>query len=201
MSRRVLGSKHASQFSINQSIIAEFRRALCFQATKRLICKKVCFKLSTKFQVKKRFDRPRRLLPGLVGSSFNVHNYILICNEEFNVPDVLIVFLWRLNSQRYRFKKQPINYRWAISRNYTWQLYEHIHVVHRKFARLACCCCLSPKFWIGLDYDNTVVNCLFSRDDFDHSVIHTWGNDKSKAVIGGVTVPQRWREHLPENGS
>ena len=92
MSRRALGSEHASQFSTNQSIVAEFRRALCFQATKRLICKKVCFKRSRKFQVKKRFDRPRRLLPGSVGSSFNVRN-VLICNEEFNVPDVLSVFL------------------------------------------------------------------------------------------------------------
>ena len=64
-----------SQFSTNQSIVAEFRQALCFQATKRLICKKVCFKRSRKFQVKKRFDRPRRLLPGSVGSSFNVHMY------------------------------------------------------------------------------------------------------------------------------
>ena len=64
--------QHASQFSTNQSIDAEFRRALCFQATK-LICKKVCIKRSRKFQVKKRFDRPRRLLPGYVGSSFNVH--------------------------------------------------------------------------------------------------------------------------------
>ena len=64
------------------------------------------------------------------------------------------------------------------------------------------CCCLSPKFRIGLDYNNTtVVNCFFSRDDFDYSVIHTWGTDKSKAVIGGVRVPQTWREHLPENGS
>ena len=44
-------------------------------------------------------------------------------------------------------------------------------------------------------------DCLFTRDDFDCSVIHTLGNDKSKAVIGGVTVPQRWREHFPENGS
>ena len=38
-----LGSEHASQFSTNQSIVAEFRRALCFQATKRLICKKSLF--------------------------------------------------------------------------------------------------------------------------------------------------------------
>ena len=54
----MLGSEHASQFSTNQSIVAEFRLALCFQATKRLICKKVCFKRSRTFQVKKRFDRP-----------------------------------------------------------------------------------------------------------------------------------------------
>ena len=38
-----LGSEHASQFSTNQSIVAEFRRALCSQATKRLICKKSLF--------------------------------------------------------------------------------------------------------------------------------------------------------------
>ena len=49
VSRRALGSEHVSQFSTNQSIVAEFRRALCFQATKRLICKKVCFKRSRKF--------------------------------------------------------------------------------------------------------------------------------------------------------
>ena len=42
---------------------------------------------------------------------------------------------------------------------------------------------------------------LFSLDDFDCSVIRTWGTDKSKAVIGGVTIPQTWREHLPDNKS
>ena len=84
MSRRALGGEHASQFSTNQSIVAEFRWALCFQATKRLICKKVCFKRSRKFQVKKRFDRPGRLLPGSV--------YVVIGSEEFNVPKALIVF-------------------------------------------------------------------------------------------------------------
>ena len=47
----------------------------------------------------------------------------------------------------------------------------------------------------------TLVDCLFSRDDFDCSVIYTWGIDKSKAVIGGVIVPQMWREHLSKNGS
>ena len=42
----------------------------------------------------------------------------------------------------------------------------------------------------------TLVDCLFSRDDFVCSVIYTWGIDKTKPVIGGVTVPQTWREHL-----
>ena len=38
------------------------------------------------------------------------------------------------------------------------------------------------------DYNNTTpVNGLFSRDNFDCSVIHNWSNDKSTAVIGGVT--------------
>ena len=94
-----------------------------------------------------------------------------------------------------------MNYRQAISRNYTRQLYKHIHVV-----RHICSTCLLllliSKILKGLDYDNTtLVDYLFLRDDFDCSVIHTWGTDKSKAVIGGVTVPQTWREHFPENGS
>ena len=39
------------------------------------------------------------------------------------------------------------------------------------------------------DYENTTsVNGLFSRDDFDCSVIHKWSNDKSTAVIGEVTL-------------
>ena len=64
--------------------------------------------------------------------------------------------------------------------NYTWQLYEHIHVVRRNSLDL-----LAAGAYL-LNY---------------YSVIDTWGTDKSKAVIGGVTVPQTWREHLPENGS
>ena len=55
----------ASQFLMHQYIVAEFGRALYLQATKRLICRKIC-KQWTKFQVKKRFDRPTRLLPELV---------------------------------------------------------------------------------------------------------------------------------------
>ena len=47
---------------------------------------------------------------------------------------------------------------------------------------------LISKILKGLDYDNTtLVDYLFLHDDFDCSVIHTWGTDKSKAVIGGVT--------------
>ena len=177
MSRRALESKHTSQFSTNQSILAEFRRALFFQVRKRLICKIVCFKRSRKFQVRKRFDRPRRLLPGSVGSSFNVHMYWYVM-KNLNVPDVLIVFcqgvLWRLNSPGYWLKKQS----YKLSMSDFPNLYLATLWVHpccaSQFARLACCCCLSPKFWIGLDYDNTtVVSCLFSRDDFDYSVIHT----------------------------
>ena len=41
-------------------------------------------------------------------------------------------------------------------------------------------------------YDNTTpVNGLFSRDDFYCSVSHKWNNDKSKAVIGGVTLARK----------
>ena len=151
--------------------------------------------------IEKGFARPTRLLPGSV-VFFNVHMY-----DEFHVLDVLIVLLymwrlWILNSQGYWFKQKQ-SYKFSISDfpNYTRQLYKRIHVVHH-----ICSTCLLllliSKILKGLDYDNTtLVDCLFSRDDFDCSVIHTWGNDKSKAVIGGVTIPQTWREHLPENGS
>ena len=61
---------------------------------------------------------------------------------------------------------------------------------------------LAAAYLLNFEEDSTtVVNYFFSRDDFDYSVIHTWGTDKSKAVIGGARVPQTWREHLPENGS
>ena len=94
-------------------------------------------------------------------------------------------------------KSNLINYRQAISRNYTRQLYKHIHVV-----RHICSTCLLllliSKILKGLDYDNTtLVDCLFSSDDFDCSVIHTWGNDKGKAVTGRVanvarTPSRKW---------
>ena len=144
-SRGALGSEHASQFSTNQSIVFECRRTLCFQATKTLICKKVCFKRSRKFQVKKWFDRPRRLLPGSVGSSFNVHMYWYVMNN-LNVLDVLIVFLWILNSQGYWFKKQ--SFKIIDERFPELYLYEATLWAHpccaSQFVRLACCS--SPKF-------------------------------------------------------
>ena len=62
MSRRALGSEHASQFWTNQSIVAEFGQALCLQATKRL----------TKFQVKKGLIASQDL-PGSVGSFYRAY--------------------------------------------------------------------------------------------------------------------------------
>ena len=89
MSRRALGNKHNSQFSTNQSIVAEFGWALCLQATKRLICRKVCFKRLTKFQEKKKslIDLQDFYQDWL--ALFNLHRY-----DEFHVPDVLIVSLY-----------------------------------------------------------------------------------------------------------
>ena len=49
----------------------------------------------------------------------------------------------------------------------------------------------AAAYLINFEWDNdntTPVNGLFSRDDFYCSVSHKWNNDKSKAVIGGVTL-------------
>ena len=129
--------------------------------------------------------------------------FIVHMHDEFHVPNVLIVllYMWRLNSQGYWVKqKQP--YKWAIRKTIP-RNFVSTSMLCITFARLACCCCcLSRKFWIGLDYENTtLVYYLLSRDDFDCSVFHTWGTDKSKVVIGGVIVLQTWHEHLPENGT
>ena len=45
-------------------------------------------KALTKFQVKKRFNSPSRLLPGLVGSFYSE------LHDEFHAPNVLIVLLY-----------------------------------------------------------------------------------------------------------
>ena len=60
-----LGSEYSSQFSTNQSIIAEFGRALLLQVTKRFICRKVCFRRLIKFQVKKQTNKQTK--KGLIG--------------------------------------------------------------------------------------------------------------------------------------
>ena len=78
MSCRALGSEHASQFSTNKSIVAEFGRALCLQATKRL----------TKCQVKK----------GLIAPQDSYQEqlvlFIVHMHGEFHVPNELIVLLY-----------------------------------------------------------------------------------------------------------
>ena len=70
--------------------------------------------------------------------------------DEFHVQDVLIVllYMWRINSQGYWFKqKQSYELSMSDSRNYTWQLYKHIHVMQHICSTFACCCCcLSHKF-------------------------------------------------------
>ena len=104
----------------------------------------------------------------------NVHMY-----DKFHVLVVLIVLLYT-SIERNLY----MSYRWVTCQNYIRQLYKHIHVVHH-----ICLTCLLPlliseilnRTWLW--QQNT---CLFSCDDFDCSVICTWGTDKRKALIGGV---------------
>ena len=85
MSRRALGSEHASQFEINQSIVVGSVSA----SNKNVNFVKVCFKRLSNFQVKKkRFDIPTDSYEDRL-FLFNVHLY-----DEFHVPDVLIMFLY-----------------------------------------------------------------------------------------------------------
>ena len=148
------------------------------------------------------FDRPTRLLPGGVGSFWRAFVWWISCAGCAHCVVVHVKTVkTKLSGGTDSNKSNLINYRQAISRNYTRQLYKHIHVV-----RHICSTCLLlllvSKILKGLDYNNTtLVDCLLSRDDFDFSVADTLGNDKSKAVIRRATIPQTWREHLPENGS
>ena len=76
------------------------------ESNEKVVCRKVCFKRLTKFQVKKkRFDRPTlqdsyqdRLV------LFNMHMY-----DEFHVPDLLIVLLYTLKGTD-SIKRNLINY-------------------------------------------------------------------------------------------
>ena len=55
----------------------------------KVICRKVCFKRLTKFQVKKK---------GLIGLQDSYQDWLVLFNvdmyDEFHVPDVLIVLLY-----------------------------------------------------------------------------------------------------------
>ena len=84
--------------------------------------------------------------------------------------------------------KAIINYQWAISRNYTRQIYKHIHVLHETCSTCLLLLLISQILNRTRQQNTVLVDCLFSLDDFDCSVIYTWGTDQSKAVIGGVTV-------------
>ena len=133
---RVLGSKHASQFSTNQLIVTEFGWAV------------------SKVSSEKNFDRPARLLQDWL-VLFSVHTCMY---DEFHVPDVL---LHCCTCEGYWFKqKQSCQLLMSNFPNYTRQLYKHIHVVHYislTFLLLL----LSHKIRIGLDCDNAaLVNCL-----------------------------------------
>ena len=107
---------------------------------------------------------------------FNVHMY-----DEFHVPDVLIVLP---NSQGYWFKQSNLPFKLSLC-NFP-KLYPATLKAHpcctSHLLDLLCCCCL--KFWIRL-HNTILVDCLFSRNDFDCSVIHTWGTD--------------WRSHRAAN--
>ena len=74
-------------------------------SNEKVVCRKVCFKRLTKFQVKKK---------GLIGLQdsyqdrlvlFNMHMY-----DEFHVPDVLIVLLIRTLKGTDSIKSNLINY-------------------------------------------------------------------------------------------
>ena len=87
MSRRALGSEQASQFSTNQSIVPEFGRALCPQATKKLIAGKL-FQSVNKLKLQVKIRR-------LIGLQDSYQDRLVLFSEimydEFHVPDVLIV--------------------------------------------------------------------------------------------------------------
>ena len=106
-------------------------------SNEKVICRKVCFKRLTKFQVKKK--------KGLIGLQdsyqdrfvlFNVHMY-----DEFHVPDVLIVLL-TVNSQGVLIQMKAIlsitdrRFPEAIPGNFI-----STSMLCIIFAQLAYCCC------------------------------------------------------------
>ena len=142
---------------------------------------------------------------GLIGTQDSYQDRLVLFNEHIYYRCVAVQNS-RLKSKGYWFKQKRC---YKLSMNdfpklYSATLEAHPCSTSHLLELLAAACISRIKFGIRLDYDNTTPADylqLFSRDDYDCSVIYTWGTDKSKAVIEGVTVSQTSREHLPENGS
>ena len=183
--REPQGPRKQTRFSIFDKSIDHDKSvwALCLQAMKRLICRKVCFKQLTKFQVEK----------SLIGlqDSYQLINlrisYAGCADCDVHVKTKLSRVLIQISMSDFP------------------KLYQatYTSLLCITFAPLACCCCCcSHKFWIGLHNGNsTLVDCFFSCHNFVCSVSHKWATVKGKVVIGGVTILQTWCEHLPENGT
>ena len=147
-------------------------------------------------------SKPKKSLIGLQDSCqdrlvlFNVHMY-----DEFHVPDVLIVllYMWRFNSQEYWFKQnQP--YKLSISdfpKLYPATL--SISMLCIIFARFACCCCLSQKFW--KDSITTTLPLLIACFQATILIVLSFTHGATIKAKLWLEESQTWREHLPENGS
>ena len=127
-------------------------------SNEKVVCRKVCFKRLTKFQVKKkkkRFDRPIRLLSGSVGSFWRAFVWwISYAGCAHCVVVHVKTVKTKLSGGTDSNKSNLINYRQAISRNYSRQLYKHIHVV-RHIRSTCLLLLLVSKILKGLDYNNT----------------------------------------------
>ena len=88
---------------------------------------------------------------------------------------MLIVLLYKgTDSNKRNHKFSP----WAISQNYTG----HTSLLCITFAWLACCWCLSHKFWIRLDSDNTTTDKKQSCDWRSHRTVNV-----------ARTPPRKWK--------
>ena len=72
---RELQPQGAKKRTLSQSSLNNWMGSV-FESNEKVNCRKVCFKrLYKKVPSEKSFDSPRRLLPGSVGSAFNMHMY------------------------------------------------------------------------------------------------------------------------------
>ena len=124
--------------------------------------------------------------------------------DEFHVPDVLIVLLymwrlWRLNSHGYWFKQKQ-SYKLSMSdfpKLYPATL--SISMLCIIFARFACCCCLSQKFW--KDSITTTLPLLIACFHATILIVLSFTHGATIKAKLWLEESQTWREHLPENGS